>query len=152
MFFDIYIIDGGQAADPVPAMLRKPIKAHLVIRRRFFNSPNRTLIAELYQSTTHGEAPLRQMVDAHFLAMNFESLMIGGRVGYPRRANAKSSVDFVEQRWVCKLPGAKVVVDAELLRRRSTDLSKAIQSDPFHPIWNDAPEQSTYGPLDQSIG
>ena len=150
MLYDVYIL-GSKGEDPLPAMLAKPRQGQLIIRKRF---PTRsdTALNALLVDPARPEEPLMEMHYIRLVGMTAESMVIEGTVGHSFRGKQKSKVEHFQQRWLCKAPGTKVTIDAEALRRSKANLARAVAADPFHPIWDDPPGQTSYGPLDPSIG
>lgn len=150
MLYDIYIL-GSKGEDPLPAMLAKPKQGQLIIRKRFPARSDTALNALLMDPSKPDGDPLMEMHYVRLVGMTAESMVIEGTVGHSFGKSFKSKVEYYQQRWLCKAPGTKISIDAEALRRSKGNLAKAIAADPFHPIWDDAPDQTTYGPLDDSI-
>lgn len=149
VLYDIYILD-GKGADPVPAMLSKPRQGHLIIRKRF---PTRsdTALNALLVDPARPEEPLMELHYVRLVGMTRESMVIEGTIGHSFRKGHKAKIEYAQQRWLCKAPGTKVVIDADLLRRSKTNLTNAMAADPFHPLWDDVAGDATYGPVDPSI-
>lgn len=151
MLYDIYIL-GTKGEDPLPAMLAKPKQGQLIIRKRFPARSDTALNALLIDPAKPDGDPLMEMHYVRLVGMTAESMVIEGTVGHSFGKSFKSKVEYYQQRWLCKMPGTKISIDAEALRRNKAKLSQAMAVDPFHPIWDNLPDQTTYGPLDPSIG
>jgi hypothetical protein len=149
VLYDIYIL-GSKGEDPLPAMLAKPKQGQLIICKRYPGRSDTALNAFVVNPEKPGE-PLLEMHYIRLVGMTAESMVIEGTVGYPRNQSHKSKVDLFKQRWLCKAPGSKIVIDADAIRRSKANLKAAIKADPFHPIWDDVPDERTYGKLDPSI-
>lgn len=150
MLLDIYIL-GSKDSDPLPAMLAKPTQGQLIIRKRYPARSDAALNAFLMDPAKPDGDPLMEMHYIRLVGMTAESMVIEGTVGHSFGKSFKSKVEFFKQRWLCKAPGAKVTVDAADLRRSKASLQKAMDANPFHPIWDDLPDQAAYGSLDPSI-
>jgi hypothetical protein len=149
VIYDVYIL-GSKGEDPLPAMLAKPKQGQLLIRKRFPGRSDTALNAYLFDPAT----PAELVMEMHYIrlvGMTSESMVIEGTVGRPRRDTHKSKVDYFTQRWLCKAPGTKITIDADAIRRSKANLTQAMKADPFHPIWDDVPSDTTYGRLDPSI-
>ena len=150
MLYDVYIL-GSKGEDPLPAMLAKPQRGQLLIRKRYPGRSDTALNATLVDPAKP-DKPVMEMHYIRLVGMTAESMVIEGTVGHQFGKSFKSKVEFFKQRWLCKAPGSRIVIDAEALRRSKAKLSEAMAADPFHPLWDDVPEERTYGPLDPSIG
>ncbi len=149
MLYDVYIL-GPKGDDPLPAMLAKPTRGQLLIRKRFPTRSDTILNATLINPSRPDE-PLMEMGYVQLIGMTAESMVIEGTVGRSR-GQQKSKVEHSKERWLCKVPGTKITVTADTLRRSKMTLTKAMQADPFHPLWDDVADERTYGKLDPSIG
>jgi putative SOS response-associated peptidase YedK len=150
VLYDVYIL-GSKGEDPLPAMLAKPTQGQLIIRKRYPARSDTALNALLMDPAKPGADPLMEMHYIRLVGMTDASMVIEGTVGHSFGKSQKSKVEFFKQRWLCKAPGAKVTVDVAALRSSKGKLAQAIAADPFHPIWDDLPDQTAYGPLDPSI-
>lgn len=148
MFYDVYIL-GPKGGDPLPAMLAKPTRGQLLVRKRFPTRSDTILNATLIDPALPHE-PLLEMAYVVLIGMTAESMVIEGTVGRSR-GQQKSKVEYRKERWLCKVPGTKITVNADTLRRSKMTLTKAMQADPFHPLWDDVSDERTYGRLDPSI-
>lgn len=151
MLYDVYLL-GSKGEDPLPAMLAKPTRGQLIIRKRFPARSDTALNALLMDPAKLDGDPVMEMHYIRLVGMTAESMVIEGTVGHSFGKSFKSKVEHYQQRWLCKAPGAKVTVDAEALRRSKGKLAQAVAANPFHPIWDDLPDQTAYAPLDPSIG
>jgi hypothetical protein len=149
VLYDIYIL-GSKGDDPLPAMLAKPTQGQLVIRKRFPGRSDTDLNAYVLDPFKSGD-PLMEMHHIRLVGMTTESMVIEGTVGRSARPTHKSKIELFKQRWLCKAPGTKITIDADAIRRSKGKLAAAVAADPFHPIWDNLPDQTAYGPLDDSI-
>lgn len=131
-------------------MLAKPRHGQLLIRKRFPGRGDTALNAFL-MDPAQPEESMMEMHCIRLVGMTAESMVIEGTVGHSFRGRQKSKVEHYLQRWLCKVPGAKVTVDAAALRRSKANLTQAMAIDPFHPLWDDVEGGRSYGLLDSSI-
>lgn len=148
MLYDVYIL-GSKGEDPLPAMLAKPRQGQLLIRKRYPGRSDTALNAMLVDPAKPDE-PLMEMHYIRLVGMTAESMVIEGTIGHSFRGKQKSKVEHFQQRWLCKMPGTVVTIDAAALRRSKANLQQAMAANPFHPIWDDVDDRN-YGPLDPSI-
>jgi hypothetical protein len=79
--------------------------------------------------------------------MNSLGMTIEGTTAHQFRNTAKAKIDYSRERWLCKPPGAKAVLDTEKLMKRSAARLNRALSIGFDPGHDDAPEHSDDGPL-----
>lgn len=71
----------------------------LSVRRRLFNSTDKSLVVELL---TPGGESFGALIRARVCRVEDGSLLIDGTEVKPRRASLKSACDYHPQRWMCK--------------------------------------------------
>ncbi|WP_411878212.1 hypothetical protein [Polaromonas sp. YR568] len=90
---------------------------------------------------------LPALLNPAVIAMNSLGMTVEGTIAHQFRNSAKAKVEYSKERWLCKLPGAKAVLDTEkLLKRSAARLNRALASG-FDPAHDDRPEHPDDGPL-----
>ena len=105
--------------DPVDALRFGPKRGLLVVRRRFANSPNTSLCAELFALDDNRSELLPALENVRMIAENEKGKVLEGtQTGYARPTSKARREQFT-QRWLCKLPGLPAILDTEKLLKRS---------------------------------
>ena len=81
-----------------------PRRGNLLIKRRFFNSPNRTLSAELFEVGS-GKELLTALENVSLVGMDAKGMVIEGTQTAYASATQKVKKEHFEQRWLCKCRG-----------------------------------------------
>jgi hypothetical protein len=145
VIFDVYVL-GGKGGDPVEALRAGPKRGELVIRRRWPGGPRTDLECFLLEPGTRNEL-LPALLNPIVIAMNSLGMTVEGTLGHQFRGTSKAKMEYSRERWLCKPPGAKAVLDTEKLSRRSAaKLNRALVNG-FDPAHDDSPEHSYDGPL-----
>jgi hypothetical protein len=138
VLYDVYQLrTSAGPQDEIEVVRAGPRSGILVIKPRFFNSPNRTLTAELRHPET-GVELLTALENVKVICANHRGLVIEGtQTAYSRPTQKAKRVTFV-QRWLCKSPGQKIVLDtAKILKRSAARLNSALATG-FSPADDDA--------------
>ena len=134
--FDVYVLN-GKYGDPVEALRIGPRRGELIIKKRFITSSETDLMAMLLEPGT-GVELLQALLYARIVAMNSLGMTIEGRISWSARNTSKAKVEHATQRWLCKAPGAKAVLDTEKLLKRSAARLNAARISGFDPAHDDA--------------
>jgi len=135
VIFDIYIL-GAKGSDPVEALRSGPKRGELIIRRRWPDGPRTDLQALLLEPGTRNEL-LPALLNPTVIAMNSQGMTVEGTTAHQFRNTAKARFDYSKERWLCKPPGAKAVLDTEKLLRQSAERLKRALDNPFDPAHDD---------------
>ena len=119
VIYDVYVL-GGKGGDPVDALRIGPKRGELIIKKRYFNSTDQRVYAELLDAATGAEL-LPPIEYVHIVAMDRKGMTIEGTQSHQARDTKKARVDHFVQRWLCKMPGAKAELDTSKLLKRSAD-------------------------------
>ena len=102
MFYAVYqLYERGQQLNPEFVKTQPPLSGHLELRRRFFNSTDRSNVAVL--AGADGKQLLPSLFYAVVVRVKDGTLLIDGTESVTRRENYKSKCDYYPQRWLCKL-------------------------------------------------
>lgn len=145
MIFDIYIL-GAKGSDPVEALRSGPRRGELIIRRRWPDGPRTDLQALLLEPGTRNEL-LPALLNPTVIAMNSIGMTVEGTTAHQFRNTAKARFEYSKERWLCKPPGSKAVLDTEKLRRRSAERLKRALDNPFDPTHDDIDDYPDDEPL-----
>ena len=149
VIFDVYVL-GGKGGDPVEALRAGPRRGELVIRKRWPDGPRSDLMALLLEPGTRNEL-LPALLFPSVIAMNSIGMTIEGTTAHQFRNTSKAKIEYFKDRWLCKPPGAKAVLDTEKLLKRSAARLKRAQANGFDPAFDDIADlEATYGPMDDS--
>lgn len=119
MIFDVYVLGGGDGRfDPVDALRAGPKRGELVIKRRYFNSPNNSLMAEVRDPSTQAEL-VTAIEHVKVLVADRRGMLLEGTQTSFERDSAKSRRHHFTQRWLIKLPGQPAILDTEKLLKRN---------------------------------
>lgn len=125
-------MNGQGKEDPIDALRAGPKRGVLVIKKRFFNSPNTSLTAELIEPGTANEL-LPALQNVRLVGANDRGLVIEGtQTVYSRPTQKAKQVHFV-QRWLCKTPGQQAVLNTEKLLKRSAARIRSNLAQGFDP-------------------
>ena len=130
MIYDIYVLTGDE--DPVDALRAGPRRGELIIRRRFVNSLDTSLLALLLDQAT-GQEMLPPLASARLVAMDPKGMVIQGVQTIYQRDTQKAKGHRFSQRWVCKMPGAAAVLNTEKLLQRSAARLRSSAVSGFDP-------------------
>lgn len=149
MLYDVY--DLGTSAQPdLMAVLRAgAIRGDLRIRRRFARTSDTSMLAEVWEPGTRNIL-MGPLIHARAGAMNSDTWVLEGVLLVPAREGLKSKVNQYQVRWLCKVPGAKAVIDPDKVARTYRQKRAVETLSGFDPKDDDGPDLS-YGPLDDSI-
>jgi hypothetical protein len=135
VIFDVYFLS-GKGADPVEALRAGPKRGELVITKRWPGGLRNDLMALLLEPGTRNElAPA--LLFPSVIAMNSLGMTIEGTTAHQFRNTAKAKIEYSKQRWLCKPPGAKAVLDTEKLLKRSAARLNAALASGFDPAHDD---------------
>jgi hypothetical protein len=127
-------MNGQGHEDPVDALRYGPKRGLLVVRKRFVNSANISLTAELFALDGSKNELLPALDYVKLIAENEKGKVIEGIQSVFLRATQKARREQFTQRWLCKLPGLPAVLDTEkLLKRSAKRLSNRLISG-FDPL------------------
>lgn len=143
VIFDVYVL-GGKGGDPVEALRAGPKRGELIIRRRWPDGPRTDLQALLLEPGTRNEL-LPALLNPTVIAMNSLGMTVEGTTAHQFRNSFKAKFDYSRERWLCKPPGAKAVLDTEKLMKRSAARLNRALSNGFDPAHDDAPEDPDDG-------
>ena len=116
MIYDVYLLMNGQGnEDPVDALRYGPKRGMLVIRRRFVNSTDTSLTAELFALDGNKIELLPALEGVRLVGENEKGKVIEGTQSVYARATQKAKRESFVQRWLCKAPGLPAVLDTEKL-------------------------------------
>jgi hypothetical protein len=133
VIYDVYVLMNGQGKeDPIDAMRAGPKRGVLVIKKRFFNSPNTSLTAELIEPGTAREL-LPALQNVCLVGANDKGMVIEGTQTVSARPTQKAKQVHFVQRWLCKTPGQQAVFDTEKLSKRSAQRSQSHLASGFDP-------------------
>ena len=138
MVFDIYVLN-GKHGDPVDALRAGPCRGELIIKKRFITSSETDLVAMLLEPGTDKEL-LQALRYARIVAMNSLGMTIEGTIAWSERKTSRAKVQSTTQRWLCKTPGSKAVLNTEKLLMRSAARLNAARTNSFDPAHDDAPD------------
>lgn len=150
MLYDVYDLGTSDQPDLMAVLRVGAVRGDLRIRRRFARSSDTSMLAEVWEPGTRNIL-MGPLIYARAGAMNSDTWVLEGSLLIPARESLKSKVNQYQVRWLCKVPGAKAVIDPDKVARnyRSRQAVHAITG--FNPNDDDSPGIS-YGPLDDSIG
>lgn len=138
MIYDVYQLrNSAGPEDEIDIVRAGPRTGILIVKPRFFNSANRSLIEELRHQET-GVELIGAMEHVRIVCANHRGLVLEGtQTVYSRPTQKAKRVSFT-QRWLCKTPGSKIVLDtAKILKRRAARHESAVASG-FSPADDDA--------------
>ena len=145
MLFDIYIL-GAKGSDPVEALRAGPRRGELIIRRRWPDGPRTDLQALLLEPGTRNEL-LPALLNPTVIAMNSQGMTLEGTTAHQLRNTSKARFDYSKERWLCKPPGSKAVLDTEKLMKRSAERLRRAQANPFDAAHDDVADHRDDEPL-----
>lgn len=130
MIYDVYVFTGDN--DPVDALRAGAKRGELIVRRRFTNSPDTSLLAQLLDPVTRREM-LPPLASARLVAMDPKGMLIEGMQTTYQRDTQKAKAHHFSQRWLCKMPGAVAVLNTEKLMQRSAARLRSAAVSGFDP-------------------
>ena len=137
VIYDIYALTGTKGQiDPVDALRAGPQRGDLIIRKRFANSTDTSLTAELFQPGSTVEL-LTGIERVRLVAMDSKGMVLEGVQTIYVRDTAKAKKSHIVQRWLCKLPGTPAVLNTEKLIKRSAARLNAAMVSGFDPSDDD---------------
>lgn len=104
MFYDVYVL-GGKGGDPVDALRAGPKRGELIIKKRFFNSPDESVTAELLDAQTG--LLLTPLQHVRIVPMDRKGMTIEGTQAHQLRQQQESKVEHFAQRWLCRCRGPR---------------------------------------------
>ncbi len=133
MIFDVYVLGGADGRfDPVDALKAGPKRGELIIKRRFFNSTNTSLMAEVRDPTTQTEL-VTAIEQVKVIVADRRGLLLEGTQTWFEREAAKSRRHHFTQRWLIKLPGQPAILDTAKLLKRSAQRLHSGMATGFDP-------------------
>lgn len=117
-----------------PVSVQKRVKG-AQNKRRFYNSPYRTLSAELIDPS--GKQLLAAIEKVRLVSMDQKGMVIEGVQTFKERDTKKGRKHHFTQRWLCKLPGVPTVLNTEKLLKRSAARLNAHLVSGFDPADDD---------------
>lgn len=128
------------------ALRAGPKRGELIIRRRWPDGPRTDLQALLLEPGTRNEL-LPALLHPTVIAMNSLGMTVEGSTAHQLRSTSKAKIEYSRERWLCKPPGAKAVLDTEKLLKRSAARLNRAQANGFDPAHDDVIEGPDDGPL-----
>lgn len=107
------------------------------------------MLAEVWEPGTRNVL-MGPLIYARTGAMNSDTWILEGSVLVPARSSTKSKVNQFQVRWLCKVPGAKAVIDPDKVARTYRSSQAVHAASGFNPKDDNDPDLS-YGPVDDSI-
>lgn len=107
------------------------------------------MLAEVWEPGTRNVL-MGPLIYARTGAMNSDTWILEGSLLVSERGGLKSKVNQYQVRWLCKVPGAKAVIDPDKVARNYRNCQAVHAASGFNPKDDNSVDLS-YGPLDDSI-